>query len=215
MIEFILAFALFLAAHSIPARPAMRNRLVSRFGETNYLILYALLSLALLFWLISAAVRAPTILLWPAELWSYHLALALMLPASWLLVGGLATANPFSISLNRGLFRPERPGLVGWVRHPVLWGFALWALVHVIANGDLVALIMFGGFLLFAAAGMKILDRRKKRQLGADWLRLQPDGRRWSAAQLLTTFGLGSLLYVAALHAHPLWGPDVAAVVLS
>ena len=215
MIEFLLAFAVFLGAHSIPARPALRSRLVSRLGETNYLILYALLSIALLIWLISAAVRAPTILLWPTELWSYHLALAAMLPASWLLVGGLATANPCSISLNRGPFRPDHPGIVGWVRHPVLWGFAIWAAVHVIANGDLVALIMFGGFLLFALGGMKILNRRKERQLGDEWQGLQPTGRRWSVGQLLATFGLGSLFYMAALHAHSMWGPNVAAVALS
>jgi uncharacterized membrane protein len=99
MTEFILALLVFLLAHSIPARPAVRRRLVAAFGERLYLLLYSLLSLLLLVWLISAAVRAPTITLWPTGIWAYHLALALMLPACWLLVGGLTTPNPRSISL--------------------------------------------------------------------------------------------------------------------
>jgi uncharacterized membrane protein len=216
MLEFLAALLIFLAAHSIPARPAIRGRFVDLLGERTYLILYSLLSIALLAWLISAAVRAPVILLWPTEIWSYHLALALMLPASWLLAGGLATPNPLSVSLSRRPFDPQRPGIVGLVRHPVMWGFALWALVHTLANGDLVSLIMFGGFLAFSLAGMKLVDRRRKRQLGEDWDRLQHGGRGWSAGQLLITFGGGTLLYVLLLALHPvLIGPNPAAMMTS
>lgn len=203
MPEFLLALAIFLAAHSIPARPTVRGRLVATVGERPYLLLYSLLSLALLAWLISAAVRAPTILLWPTTLGSYHLALALMLPASWLLVGGLASPNPFSISLSRRPFDPERPGIVGLVRHPVLWGFALWAFVHTVANGDLVSLILFGGFLLFSLAGMKIVGRRRTRGLEGTAATRQPTARGWTATQLLLTLGGGILFYLAALYAHP------------
>lgn len=209
MPEFLLALALFLAAHSIPSRPAVRGRLVATLGERPYLLLYSLLSLALLAWLISAAVRAPTILLWPTTLGSYHLALALMLPASWLLVGGLATPNPFSVSLSRRAFDPESPGIIGLVRHPVLWGFALWAFVHAVANGDLVSLILFGGFLLFSLAGMKIVDRRRTRALERTAATLKPTGRGWTATQLLLTLGGGILFYLVALCAHPhLIGPN-------
>ena len=213
MPEFVLALALFLAAHSIPARPAVRGRLVAAVGERPYLLLYSLLSLALLAWLISAAVRAPTITLWPTTLGSYHLALALMLPASCLLVGGLASPNPFSISLSRRPFDPDRPGIVGLVRHSVLWGFALWAFVHAVANGDLVSLILFGGFLLFSLAGMKMVGRRRTRALAGKAASLQPTGRGWTAAQILVTFGGGTLFYLATLFGHPhLIGPNPGAL---
>jgi uncharacterized membrane protein len=213
MSEFALALLTFLAAHSIPARPAVRQKLVRTFGERPYLLLYSLLSIGLLAWLISAAVRAPTIPLWPTTIFSYHLALALMLPASWLLVGGLATPNPLSVSLSRRTFDPRRPGLPGLVRHPVMWGFAIWSGVHAIANGDLVWLILFGGFLLFSLAGMKLLDRRKRRQLGMDWDRLARAGRGWTIGQILITFGGGALLYLAALWLHPiLIGPNPGAL---
>src|SRR3712207_3862251 len=111
MTEFLLALAIFLAAHSIPASPGIRRRLVAATGERAYLLLYSLLSLGLLAWLISAAIRAPTVLLWSTGLGAYWLAVVLMLPASWLLVGGLGSPNPYSISLSRRPFDAERPGL--------------------------------------------------------------------------------------------------------
>lgn len=201
MTEFFLALALFLLAHSIPARPAVRGRLVALFGERQYLILYSLLSVGLLVWLIGAALRAPSMPLWPAGLWAWHLSLGLMLPACWLLAGGLALPNPRSISLSRAPFDPAVPGLAGWIRHPVLWGFALWAGVHLLANGELVLAILFGIFLLFSLLGMKLVDRRKRRHMGDEAAaRL---GRRWTAWQLLVTFGGGTLLYFALLGAHP------------
>jgi len=139
-----------------------------------------------------------------------------MLPACWLLTGGLASPNPLSVSLSRARFDPRYPGIVGLVRHPVMWGFALWALVHTVANGDLVSLILFGGFLVFSLAGMKLLDRRRKRQLGAEWERLQHGGRGWTVSQLLITFGGGTLLYVVLLALHPvLIGPDPGALITS
>lgn len=213
MTEFLLALAVFLVAHSIPARPALRGRLVARLGERRYLLLYSLLSLALLAWLVGAALRAPTVVLWPTTLGSYHLALTMVLPASWLLIGGLTTPNPFSISLSHRPFDREHPGIVGLVKHPVLWGFALWASVHAIANGDVVSLILFGGFLLFSLAGMALVGRRRTRALGNEAAALQPVNRRWTPGQLLSTLGGGTLFYVAALLAHPLlFGPNPGAL---
>jgi uncharacterized membrane protein len=201
MTEFLLALTAFLLAHSIPARPALRARLVGKLGERAYVLLYSLLSVALLIWLISAALRAPSTSLWSAGLWAWHLSLLLMLPACWLLVGGLAFPNPRSFSMSHAPFDPARPGLAGWIRHPVLWGFALWAGVHLLANGELALVILFGIFLLFALGGMALIERRKRRQPGAA---AEPRlGKRWSARQLLVTFGGGTLLYFALLGAHP------------
>ena len=213
MTEFLLALATFLLAHSIPAHPAVRVRLVARLGERTYLILYSLISLALLAWLISAALRAPSIPLWPAGLWAWHLSLLLMLPACWLLAGGVALPNPYSVSMSRAAFDPNVPGLAGLIRHPVLWGFALWAALHLLANGELVLVLLFSIFLLFSLAGMKLIDRRKRRQMGAAFD--EPLGKRWSAWQLLVTFGGGTLLYALLLAAHPaLIGPDPGALLL-
>ena len=53
-------------------------------------------------------------------------------------------------------------------RHPVLWSFLLWAWSHIPANGDLVSLIMFGGFGLLALAGFWLVDSRARQRMGID-----------------------------------------------
>jgi uncharacterized membrane protein len=214
MIEFLAALGIFLLSHSLPARTGLKARLVRSIGERAYLISYSLISVILLAWLIGAAVRAPRIPLWDKQLWHYHLALGLMLPASVLLVGGLLRPNPLSLSLSKRPFDASRPGLAGLTRHPVLWGFALWAGVHLVANGHLVALVLFGGFAIFSLAGMQIVDRRKQRELGIEWEQLDRARRGfgWTRAALLATFGGGILLYWILLWLHPrLLGPDPAA----
>ncbi len=221
MTEFFLALALFFASHLIPARPALRQALADRLGERLYQILYSALSLVLLVWLISAAARASYIPLWDLELWQYWVPIVAMVPALILFVGGAISPNPLSVSLNRRPFDPDRPGVIAITRHPMLWGFALWALAHVVPNGDLVSLIMFGGFGLFALAGMAAIDRRKKRQMGHDW---ETIGRRtalipfappeqarlpWDWPRLLVAVLLGLLLHSGLLHLHSwLFGPD-------
>jgi uncharacterized membrane protein len=83
-------------------------------------------------------------------------------------VAGLAQPNPLSISLRGADPAAPLADIVRVTRHPVLWGFGLWALSHLPPNGDLVAAILFGGLGLFAFAGMTILDRRRRRVLGEE-----------------------------------------------
>lgn len=229
MPEFLLALLAFLAAHVVPGRTGLRAALVARVGERGYLVGYSLLSLALLAWLISAAIRAPVVPLWATSLDHYWFALVVMLPASMLLVGGVGTPNPLSVSFGTAGYDPTRPGLVGVTRHPLLWGFALWALAHVLPNGELVPLIMFGGFGLFALSGMMIVDRRKRRQLGDGWRHLAeptsvipfaawfraPSARRWRPGGAIITLAGGTALYLILLWFHPqVIGPDPAVILL-
>lgn len=171
--ELLLALALFLVSHRVPARPAVRRRLVAGLGERGYLAAYSLLSLVLLAWLVSAVLRAPYVGLWPRADWALWLPLLLMAPACLLLVAGLTSANPFSVGSRRRSFDPDRPGIVSLTRHPVLWGFVLWAGAHLPANGHLAAALLFGLTVLFGLVGMVALDRRARRRLGAaDFARL-------------------------------------------
>jgi len=223
VIEFLAALALFLISHSIPARPRVRAGLVERLGERGYILGYSALSLALLAWLLSAASRAPFVPLWDLAIWQYHIPIALMLPAFLLFAGGAVCPNPLSISFSRFRFDPDRPGIVAITRHPILWGFALWSFAHVVPNGDLVSVVMFGGFGSFALLAMPIVDRRKRRALGASWhdlanrTSLVPfsavaagrTGMVWRTPQLVATLTIGAGLYAALLWLHPwLFGPD-------
>lgn len=172
-LEFSLALALFLLTHMIPARPVLRARLTGWLGERGYLIVYSIISLVLLAWLIDAARRAPTLLLWISPPWLYWLPVLVMPLACILLVAGLSSANPFSLGAGKQRFDPQHPGIIAVTRHPVLWALASWALVHLAVNGDLAKVILFGLFASLALAGMVLLDRRRRRQLGnTHWHRL-------------------------------------------
>jgi uncharacterized membrane protein len=169
--EFAAAYALFLLAHAVPARPAVRRRLVGVAGERGYLAGYVIVSLALLAWLVVAAGRAPYLPLWdpaPWQRWVPNVAV----PVAFVLAGlAVAAPNPFSFGSARDAeFDPERPGVVGLSRQPILLALALWAGAHVVPNGNLAHVLLFGGFAAMAVLGMAMLDRRRRRAMGeAAW----------------------------------------------
>ena len=165
MAEFLTTLAVFVLAHVLPTRPPLRRRLISGLGYRAYVAGYSVVSLALLAWVIDAATRAPYIGLWTPQPWQYAVAVLGMPVALMLLAAGLATPNPLSVTVVRP--RSGTPAAVlAITRHPILWGFAIWALVHVPPNGDLVSLILFGGSAAFALLGTLALDRRRRRELG-------------------------------------------------
>jgi uncharacterized membrane protein len=173
MAEFAVAYSLFLLAHIVPAAPGFRGGAVRRLGRGAYLALYSAVSIALLVWLVSAALAAPTTMLWPTTKGLALVPIVVMPFAFILLAAGFWSPNPLSISWRRGGFVPERPGIVGITRHPVLWAFALWAFAHMIANGNLVAVALFGGLGVYAVLGFALADVAARRRLGAEaWAQL-------------------------------------------
>ncbi|MCP8938055.1 NnrU family protein [Alsobacter sp. SYSU M60028] len=170
MTEFVLALSAFMVAHLVPALPGVRARLVATAGRTAYLAVYSILSLVLLGWIVVAAGRADVVELWAPAAWQW-LAPVVAMPISLALIfTGLVEPNPLSISLLQG----ERPAaVIAITRHPLPWGFLIWALAHVPPNGRLVPLILFGSMAALAAAGLPLLDRKARARLGeAEWRRL-------------------------------------------
>lgn len=168
--EFTVAFVVFFICHSVPVRPPVKPWLVEKMGPKTFSILYSLLSLAILTWLIVAAGRAPYIELWAWAPWQSWVAIALMGAACILFALAIGQPNPLSFGGTRNdAFDPDHPGIVRLTRHPLLNVLALWAAAHLIVNGNLAHVLLFGIFALFAIAGTKLIDRRKKRELGEDW----------------------------------------------
>jgi uncharacterized membrane protein len=196
--EFVFAFAVFLLSHAIPARPGVRAALIGRLGERWFLVVYSIIALAVLAWLIVAAGRAPFVELWPFETWQMW-APNLVMPLVCVLAAfGVGAANPLSFGGNSSLaFDPARPGIAGLVRHPLLWAIGLWAAAHLVPNGDLAHVLLFGFFVGMALLGMMIIDRRKQRQLGRE---------RWAALAANTSF----LPFVALLSGR--WRPRSFAI---
>lgn len=205
------SLAAFLASHAIPARPPIRRRLVGIVGERAYLVLYSVASLLLLGWLFRAAAEAPYVELWATLEWQLFVPRILVPVAFALGTMGLFTANPLSLSLKRQ--GPARSSILGVTRHPVLWALALWALAHLVPNGDLAHVLLFGLLLVLSLGGMVVMDRRAARRLGsAEWTSLtarspllpfsRPDALLWPTWRdgLLGLLGLLLANAMAVLH---------------
>ena len=90
-----------------------------------------------------------------------------------LFVAGMTTKNATTAGQTEVLNRPEPArGVARITRHPVNCSMGLWALAHLPVNGDLAALIFFGGFACLAWVGTWHIELRRRRDFGDDWKRL-------------------------------------------
>ncbi len=124
---------LFLLVHLIPSAAPLRAALVERMGEKPYRGAFAIVAMASLVMIVMGYSLAPVELLYVPADWGRHAAIAVVPIALVLFV---AANMPTHI---RAL-----------VRHPMLLGLFLWALVHLFASGESRAVVLFGGFALFA-----------------------------------------------------------------
>jgi len=161
-----LAWALLHLLVAGPARPA----LIARLGEKAYRGIFSLLSAAALAGLILAYRAAPYVELWaPSE--ALNLVPLIAMPFAILLVlGGLRTSNP-TLAGPDMMMTGDLPteGFTKITRHPMLWGFSLWAVSHMAANGDLATLLLAGAVLLTALNGMRSIDAKRAAKFGPAW----------------------------------------------
>jgi uncharacterized membrane protein len=136
----ILGLVLFLGVHTLTTQRTLRARVIAATGEGGYKIGYALVSLLGLVLIVRgfADYRATGwIDVWSPPKALKHLAEALMLPAVILVVAAYIRGRIYTA-----------------VKHPMLSGVKLWAAAHLLANGDLGGIILFGSFL-----GWAVFDR--------------------------------------------------------
>ena len=146
MSRLVFGLAIFFAVHSVRiVAPAWRDRMVERLGAGAWKIGYSLASLAGFLLILSgyAAARAEPVLLWSPPVWTRHLALLLMLPVFPLLVA---------------TYVPSR--LKAAAKHPMLVAIKFWALAHLLANGMLADVVLFGSFLAWAVVDRISVKRR-------------------------------------------------------
>jgi len=170
MAMLVFAAAVFLATHYVSSTP-LRSGLVAMVGEKAYLGLYSLVSFAAIAWMIWAYVKAPYERLWVGD--EFKVWVIVLMPISLIsIIAGGMTRNPSAVRQENMLSSMGEPrGILRITRHPVQWGIALWALLHLIARGDIASVIFFGGFALLAISGSMLIDARKNRTLGAEWQR--------------------------------------------
>lgn len=142
----IAGLILFLGSHSVSifARGA-RDSLAARLGEWPWKGLYSVIAIAGFVLLVKgyAAARLDPVVLYDPPTWLRHVALVLMLPA-------------FPMALAAYL-----PGRIRTtLKHPLLAATKLWATAHLLANGTLADVLLFGGFLAWAVVDRISLKRR-------------------------------------------------------
>lgn len=142
----VLGLALFLGTHSIAiAAPGLRNRAVARLGEGGWKGLYAVLSLAgfvLLVYGFGIARHSPVVLYTPPR-FLRHVTFLFMLPVFPL------------------IFAAYLPGRIkSAMKHPMLAAVKFWAFAHLLSNGTLADVVLFGAFLAWAVIDRISLKRR-------------------------------------------------------
>ncbi len=186
MLVLILGLVLFLGMHALTMKRDLRARLIERFGAGGYKGLYSAVSIigfVLLIYGYGLQRAAGYTVVWEPPVWTRHLALLLNLPIFILLGVG------------------KRPSwLLSRVKHPMLLAVKIWATAHLLANGDLGSMLLFGGFLAWAVMA-RISTKRRPEEIAR------------SAAMAGVAFGrrdiiaivAGLALYVVfALWLHPL-----------
>lgn len=171
MLSLIAASGFFVLIHFGVSGTRLRDVLVARLGAGPYRGAFAVASLVGIVWMITAYRRAPAVDLWGQLIGLRPLAFALVLIA-FLFVGiGLATPSPTQAGMETKLAQGTQivRGIVRITRHPFLWGVALWAFVHLIVNGDLASVILFGSLLLLALGGTVSIDAKRRRSCGDQW----------------------------------------------
>ncbi len=184
MLTLVLGLVLFLGIHSIAiVASAWRDSMAAKLGEWPWKILYSIVAIAGFVLIIQgyAAARAEPVWLWVPPTWTRHLAALLMLPVFPML---LAAYLPGKIKAT--------------LKHPMLVATKTWAVAHLLANGTLADVVLFGGLLAWAVADRISLKRRPARAL--------PFVPKSSALNDVIAVVGGLALYAAfVMHLHQRW----------
>jgi uncharacterized membrane protein len=208
----------FVGGHFLLSGKPARLFLLERFGERGFRLVYSVAMVLAFVGMLAAYRSAPFLAVWtpaPAFAW---VPLLVMPFAAILMVAGLTTPSPTLVGGERYLDgAPGAPavGILTLTRHPFLWGTGLWALSHLLANGDLAAMVMMGGIAILSFGGMAHIDRRREASLGAAWGPMKlttsvlPFAAVLSGRSKVDWRGigwwrpaLGLVVYAALLHLH-------------
>lgn len=174
MSNLLAAATFFVLLHLLISGTRVRDALTGRIGQAPYMGLFSLASAAGLVWL-GFAFGQGRHEAWNVAYWSItpatgYIQLVLQLVAMLLILPGLTTPNPTSVRQEGVLERPDAvKGMLRITRHPFLWGVAIWALGHLLVNGERASIVLFGAMLLLGLFGTVSIDAKRKRALGAAW----------------------------------------------
>jgi uncharacterized membrane protein len=210
-----LATVAFVGLHFLLSHP-LRGALAGLVGEKAFSGVYSLIVALAFAWMVHAHATAPYVAIWGDPLWAHHLLPLIMVPSVLLVVLGLTGRNPTLGPQGAAALAGAGQGVTAITRHPMLWGFALWAIGHMLANGDQATVILTAGILVLSLGGALAIDAKKRRALGAPYAAFMArtsfvplvaliQGRaRLDWGQIgLWRLGLVIVVYVALVLLHP------------
>jgi len=149
MTQLILGLILFLGAHSVRIwADGWRNQTIEAYGEKAFKGVYALVSIMGFYLLVVGygEARLQTVALWNPPIFTKHISMLLMLLSSILLMATYIPRNHFKMRLG----------------HPMVLSVKVWALSHLLANGNLADLVLFGSFLIWAVLNFRSARARDR-----------------------------------------------------
>jgi uncharacterized membrane protein len=213
-----LAALLWFGIHRGIAGSALRPWLVARLGDKGFRGFFALLSIACLSFLIYAYRHAPCEPLWTAPQALFWLPLVVTPIAFVFFVGAFTVPNPTAVGGERALGSERAArGMLRVTRHPFLWSVVLWSGSHLIVNGNVPALLLFGSLLATAGSGTLDIDRKRERSAGEHWQRfaavtsnlpfaaIAAGRNRLVLGELLLPLGLGLVVAAVVIYFHASW----------
>jgi uncharacterized membrane protein len=214
----IAASVAFVGSHFAMSHP-LRRGIVSIFGEKGFQVVYSVVSFATMGWMYLAfKATSPEVPLWSGFddiSWAIGSALALL---AMVLLAGSIVGNPALPAPGAAeAARKEPQGAFRVTRHPMMWGFALWAVSHMIAAPTGRTLVVALAILILALVGAHFQDGKKEAQMGEAWQEWESKTSYWPrlgqlSAIPLKIWAIGAVIWLAASWTHIPAGGGAAGV---
>lgn len=175
MLFLVVGLVMWIGVHCVPLKVDLRADFLEKYGERTYKGLFSLISAVGLGLIIWGKSQAEFIEVWQPYAWGRVAAMMLMFPALILLVASNGPDNGFRRILG----------------HPMILAVELWAIAHLMANGDVASILLFGAFLAWSIVAFTSNLRRKP-----------PVGGRGKWRYNLVVIVIAIALYIAILHGH-------------
>jgi len=194
----IAASLAFVGTHFALSHP-LRAPLVRMLGDKGFLALYSLVAFATLGWMVFAVRAAPAGDMGGASgNVGWALATILTLPALLLFLGSLR-GNPALPGVPASLAAQEPRGVFAVTRHPMMWGFALWAIAHLAIDWSWRTFVVATAVLVLALVGAHLQDRKKAALMGTAWAEWEAKTSYWP--QLAALPRAGAVLWLVTVAA--------------
>lgn len=208
----IIAISAFVAGHELLSHP-LRAPLVAKLGDRGFMLVYSVVALGTLGLAVQLWKAIEPNRLWIAPNWLHVVCVIAMAFAAILFVGSVTAPNPALMGMPAG-GRPR--GVQRITRHPMMWSFAIWGIVHIIMSADSRTIVLASGIITLALFGAAMQDGKKRAQNPAYGDHMAATGfmpfgaqlrgrAAWSSALpgLVATVG-GLALWALLLWGHPL-----------